>query len=138
MGRRIIAAAQVERRIMEARPDCLRFITSSFQSIWALELLLQLKRTASAASLTNELVAVLRASDAVVANAVRGLLAAGLIVEEGQGRIRYAPASPQLDALVGEAESLYKARPDAVRRLIIRGAAGDLAAFIDAFRLRGD
>ena len=122
---------------MEARPDCLRFISSSFQSIWSLELLLQLKNSPSAASLTEELVAALRASDAVVSQAVQGLLAAGLIVEEGQGAVRYAPVSAELDALVGEAESLYKARPDAVRRLIIRGAAGDLAAFTDAFRLRG-
>jgi hypothetical protein len=122
---------------MEARPECLRFIASSFQSIWSLELLLQLKSTSSAPSSTEKLVAVLRASDAIVSKAVEGLLAAGLIVEEGRGLVRYAPASAELGSLVGEAERLYKARPDAVRRLIIRGAAGDLAAFTDAFKFWG-
>jgi hypothetical protein len=122
---------------MEARPECLRFITSSFQSVWSLELLLQLKNTRSAASSTEKLVAVLRASDAIVSKAVTGLLAAGLIVEEGRGLVRYAPASAELGSLVGETERLYRARPDAVRRLIIRGAAGDLAAFTDAFKFWG-
>ena len=113
------------------------FIRSSFRSVWAIELMLQLKRHPRAWS-TAELVEALRASDLVVASGLHSLMAAGLAVEEERGMARFAPASPDIENLAEATERLYAKKPDAVRRLIIAAASDGLAAFADAFRLRRD
>ena len=114
------------------------FIQSSFRSVWTLELLLHLARAEDRAWTGDELVGALRASDAIVAQGLDALLAAGLIVVDEAAGARYRPASAELAALADGAARLYSQRPDAVRRLIV-GAGGDsLSAFADAFRLRKD
>ena len=110
------------------------FIASSFRSVWALELLLLLKREARPCS-RDELVSLLRASPAVVENALDALVAAGLAGIEG-GDPRYMPASSETAALVDETEQLYASRPDHVRRLIVASSNKGLAAFSNAFRLK--
>jgi len=114
------------------------FITSTFPSVWALELLLQLKAEPDRAFSNAELVKLLRASDAVVVRSGEALLAAGLIIHEEDQRLRYAPVSPELDALVERTRDLYRSRPDAVRRMIVSATTGGISAFADAFRLRRD
>lgn len=114
-----------------------RFIASTFRSVWALELLLELKRTPDGPRSKEDLVTALRASDVVVIRGVEGLLAAGLITEENDGSVRYAPASAELDEAVCEAAGLYQSRPDAVRRLIVASSTDGLNAFSDAFKIRG-
>ena len=116
--------------------DLLQFITSSFRSVWALELLLVLKcspRTWSRA----ELVETMRASELVVSKALDSLLAAGLVSLEGEGA-KYMPVNDDVAASVARTEELYAARPDAVRRAIVSASVGGLTAFADAFRLRKD
>lgn len=112
------------------------FIRSSFRSVWSLELLLLLKREPRAWT-TEEIVQALRASDLVVVQSLESLSAAGLVAREKDGAARYAPL-PSLAPLADSAESYYARSPDAVRRLIVGGGAGGLAAFADAFRLRRD
>ena len=114
------------------------FIRSSFRSVWAIELMLHLKRTSDRAWQRAELVEALRASDLVVANALHALVAAGLCLTLEDGAARYAPASPDIDRLADATEELYARKPDAVRRLIVAAAGDGLAAFADAFRLRRD
>ena len=114
----------------------LRFVTSSFPSIWALELLLALKRDPRWRS-REELVAALRASDLVVSNALDSLVAAGLASVGPEGAI-YMPASDEVAAYVDETEALYAERPDSVRRAIVRAAGRGASVFSDAFRLRRD
>jgi hypothetical protein len=116
--------------------DLLRFIRSSFRSVWTLELLLLLKREPRDWS-NEELVATLRASELVVSQALDSLLAAGLVSMEGE-RARYLPASPSIASDIDQVEKLYAARPDAVRRAIVSAAASGATAFADAFRLRKD
>jgi hypothetical protein len=116
--------------------DLLRFVGSSFRSVWALELLLVLKREPRLWS-RDELVTVLRASDLVVAKALDGLVAAGLASVEGQGAL-YMPVSADVAQRVDEVERLYALRPDAVRRAIVAASASSATAFADAFRLRKD
>ena len=116
--------------------DLLRFIGSSFRSVWALELLLLLKREPKAWA-RDELVSTLRASDLVVTKAIDELVAAGFLSVEGQG-IRYMPASDDIADHVKQVAKLYSARPDAVRRAIVSAAASGATAFADAFRLRKD
>jgi hypothetical protein len=114
----------------------LRFIASSFRSIWALELLLLLKREGRPWSRT-ELISTLRASDLVVNKALDELVAAGLVTIEGEGA-RYMPVTRQIAHCVDDLEKLYSLRPDAVRREIVSATASSATAFADAFKLRKD
>lgn len=123
---------------MPKSSDPERFIASTFRSVWALELLLCLRRAPESFYSAEELIKQLRASDAVVSKSIDSLVAAGLIVQNDDGSVRYSPVSEDLEASVNEVELLYRARPDAVRRLIVASAAGALAAFANAFRLKGD
>ena len=116
--------------------EILRFIASSFRSVWSLELLLVLKSEKRAWP-HEELVATMRASELVVAKALDALEVAGLVSNSGD-KAQYMPVSEDVAALVDEAESFYAKRPDAVRRAIISTSAADAAAFADAFRLRKD
>lgn len=116
--------------------EILRFIASSFRSVWALELLLVLKSEQRSWS-RDDLVATMRASDLVVSKALEALEAAGLVGNDG-GNARYMPISDDVAALVDQAQELYAKRPDAVRRAIVSASSGDATAFADAFRLRKD
>ena len=116
--------------------DLSRFIRSTFRSVWALELLLVLKREPRLWS-RDELVSVLRASELVVSKALDGLVAAGLASLEGEGA-SYMPVSAEVANKVDETEKLYAVRPDAVRRAIVEGSSSSATAFADAFRLRKD
>jgi predicted transcriptional regulator len=112
------------------------FIGSSFRSVWALELLLLLKREHRPWS-RDELITTLRASELVVNKAIDELVAAGLISVEGDGA-RYMPVSEDIAKNVKQVEKVYSARPDAVRRAIVSASASGATAFADAFRLRKD
>ena len=123
-------------RVKISSEDALRFIGSSFRSVWALELLLVLKADRRPWA-TDELVATMRASDLVVAKALEALEAAGLVAVH-DGVAEYMPSSNEVAALVARAEDLYAKRPDAVRRAIVSASSNDATAFADAFRLRRD
>ena len=123
---------------MPDQTDIERFISSTFRSVWDLELLLELRRVPDESPTKQQLVSTLRASDVVVAKGIDTLLAAGLISEEKDGSVRYGPASARLSDVVAGAVELYRSKPDAVRRLIIASSSSGLAAFSDAFKLKGD
>jgi len=112
------------------------FIASSFQSVWALELLLLLKRERRKWS-PDELVRALRASDLVLSQAIGALVTAGLVSADQSG-VSYAPSSDRVGNLVEQTEAAYALKPDAVRRTIVMASKSGIAAFADAFRLRKD
>lgn len=114
--------------------EILRFIGSSFRSVWALELLLVLKSDRRA-WLHDELVSTMRASELVVTKALEALEAAGLVSNEG-GRAEYMPVNDDIATLIDRSEALYAKRPDAVRRAIVSASSDGAAAFADAFKLR--
>ena len=116
--------------------DLLRLIGSSFRSVWALELLLLLKREPRSWT-AAELVAALRASDLVVNKALDELVAGGLVSVD-TGGARYMPVSEDVAGQIDEIEALYAARPDAVRREIVSAVSSGATAFADAFKLRKD
>jgi DNA-binding transcriptional regulator GbsR (MarR family) len=122
---------------MVSRDDTVRFIRSSFRSVWSIELLLLLKREPRPWT-REEIVSALRASDLVVSQGLDALVAAGLVAVEEGGRASYRPASPDTAALVDAAETHYARSPDAVRRMIVDASTGSLGAFADAFRLWKD
>ena len=122
---------------MTTREQVSRFIRSSFRSVWSLEVLLLLKREPRPWT-DAEIVTALRASDLIVSQSVSALGDAGLVVTDAAGLTEYRPASDDAARLVEEAERLYAASPDAVRRLILNASSSGLTAFADAFRLRKD
>ena len=82
--------------------DATAFIRAAIRSVWALEALrclrAQRSRAWSAKALTQEL----RASELVIQEVLTTFGATGLLQAEEDGSVRYAPASPELDAVVGE------------------------------------
>ena len=114
------------------------FIGNSFRSVWALELLKYLAENPGTYHTPEELIAVLRASEAVVARSVHNLSVARLAVVDGRGRVAYREGSKDDTALVNSAIALYARSPDKVRRLIVARSAPGVTAFADAFRLRKD
>lgn len=116
--------------------DALRFVAASFPSVWALEILLTLKRERRPWSL-EQLVATLRASELVVSKALDALVAAGLSSLDADGAV-YQPVNRDLDQCMDRVEQLYRIRPNAVRRTIIAASTSSVTAFANAFRLRRD
>ena len=90
---------------MTSPDDLLRFIGSSFRSVWALEVLLVLKREPRQWT-HAELVSTMRASELVVSRALDALLAAGLVSIEGEGA-RYMPVNASVAECVEQVEKLY-------------------------------
>jgi hypothetical protein len=123
---------------MPAKQEVASFIRSTFRSVWALELLCFLRKHQDRGWAQSALVTAMRSSELVVAQSVQSLLAAGLVVIEGEGAVRYQPASDTLDRMAETAEALYAQRPDAVRRMIVSAASSPVNQFADAFKLRKD
>jgi DNA-binding GntR family transcriptional regulator len=121
-----------------ARQELVSFIGTAFRSVWALELLCDLRKHVGTPRSREELVESLRASDLVVRTCLAELVAAGLASIDGEGRASYAPATPELDRLAGETESYYATSPDAVRRIIVRAASSGAATFPDGQNPQGD
>ena len=116
--------------------DVLRFIAASFPSVWALEMLLVLKSDRRTWE-RDELVATLRASELVVSKALDALVVAGLASIEGKDAT-YLPVNRNVEECVEQVETLYRARPNSVRRVIVSAATSSASAFADAFKLRRD
>ena len=114
--------------------DVLRFIAASFPSVWALEVLLALKRDRRV-WMREELVAALRASELVVSKAIDALVAAGLASIEGAGA-SYLPVNRDVEDCVEQVEQLYRTRPNMVRRAIVAASTSSAVAFADAFKIR--
>ena len=114
------------------------FIAGSFRSVWALEVLRFLASVPDASFTAGELIERLRVSDAVIAQSVASLAAAGLILTDNADRIGFHPGSEERLAMVKAAIDLYDKSPDKVRRMIVGRSSPGITAFADAFRLRRD
>jgi hypothetical protein len=112
------------------------FIRSSVRSVWALELLLLMKRRPqewSVAELTQEL----RANTSLVEGVLATFETAGVVAQVGD-RYAFRPASPALQRCCDRLEQVYAERPVTVVNLIVASATGKLQSFADAFRLKRD
>lgn len=114
----------------------LDFAGAAFRSVWALEVLLALKRRSERSWLASDIVKELRGSRVVVDEALNNLIATGLVVQEDNGGYRYRAGSPAADELVNELEKLYAAKPTAVIRKIVTSSSTKLQILSDAFRIK--
>ena len=116
--------------------DVLAFITDSIGSVWALELLLLLKRDAGRGWTAEALVRELRSSPVVIAETLKQLQDAGLVMQDDARTSRYHAASPRLDDFASEIAKLYAIKPMTVIRAIVDVRTDKLRAFSDAFKLK--
>ena len=114
----------------------LDFAGALFRSVWALEVLLALKRRDERPWRAADIVRELRGSRVVVDEALNNLIAAGLVVQEDKGGYCYRAGSPAADELVIELEKLYAAKPTAVIRKIVSSPSTKLQILSDAFRIK--
>ena len=119
------------------RDDVLEFIRSLIKTVWSLELLLLMRRTAQCTWTSDELIKELRSSRNIVSDTVTVFVQAGILREEEAG-FRYAPAAPELDQLIEELAREYAERPTSVINTIVDAQSGKLQAFANAFRLKRD
>jgi hypothetical protein len=117
-------------------PELLQFVRAAIKSVWALELLLLLRRDTGAGTWSVErLTRETRSSRLVVAEALRPFKAAGLVAEVAEGTYRYG-APYALDRLIGMLENEYAMRPSIVIKAILSAPNDKIRTFSDAFRLR--
>jgi hypothetical protein len=118
-------------------PDLAAFVREHVRSVWALELLLLLKRDPDRTWAPQALVAELRASPSLVVDNLHRFEASGLALrDEGEGW-RYAPASPLLAQLADQLERAYRERPVSVIN-VIAAPPDPIQGLADAFKFRGD
>jgi hypothetical protein len=123
-------------RDVPPKSDFVEMVESCLDSVWSVEMLLLVHAQPDRRWTTSELVTELRSSELVVAQSVRCLGGAGLLIDEGDGTVRYATVSPDLAAFVAMLDVEYRARPNQIRRIIIGRSNSKLTSFSDAFLLR--
>jgi hypothetical protein len=117
--------------------DLAAFVREHVRSVWALELLLALRRNGEHCWTVDELVRDLRASTSLVSANLQGFERSGLAIRDDNGCYRYAPAGPVLDDLCEALQQAYRERPVATISMIAK--PGDaLQSLADAFKFRGD
>jgi hypothetical protein len=116
--------------------DILDFARNAVGSVWALELLLLLRRTAPEAWTADVLVTEMRASSAIVDASLARLEAAGLLRNDG-GLFTFAPSSPPLANLCDALADQYQKSPVLLINAIAKPKIAGLRALADAFRLKG-
>jgi hypothetical protein len=120
---------------MTSEDRILEFAGATLNSVWALELLLMLRREPTRRWTTVELIRELRGSQVSVGESLNNLRNAGLIVEEEDQTYRYE-AGRHVDELVDALAALYAAKPTAVIRAIVLSPNRKLQILSDAFRIK--
>lgn len=121
---------------MSADVNLLSFVREHVPSVWALELLLLLRRDPDRCWSPGDLVRELRASQMLVADNLQRLERSGLVAPD-EGCFRYAPAAPVLEELCAQLEASYRERPVAVINMIAKPSS-PVQSLADAFKFRGD
>lgn len=116
--------------------ETLLFIQSNLSSVWALELLLLLCRSAPRGWSRQELIRELRGSESVVNAAIQEHQKIGLIVEDQPDEFIYRPANGFLSDIVSAVDQIYTTHPMTVIKAITDSPPDKLKLFSDAFKLR--
>jgi len=116
--------------------DVLAFVQRSIKSVWALELLLLLRRDRQRTWRPEDMVLDMRSSDAAVAETLTGLRSIGFIAADSAGLHTYQPASAELDRIAERIQEVYAAKPLAVVKAITSAPNDKLRLFSDSFKLK--
>jgi hypothetical protein len=135
-GLNVTASLWGEKLELAADSDLVAFVRDHIRTVWALEILLLLKRDLARCWTAADLERELRANHKLVADILVQFQAGGLAAVDDAGCHLYGPATPQLAALADQIEAAYQQRPVAVINLI--AGSGPLRSLADAFKFRGD
>lgn len=116
-------------------PALLAFIRTSIPSIWALELLLLLRRAAPGALTREDLLLHLRATPRLIDTLLERFTELGLVAEDAAG-VRFACMNPDNEALCEALALAADERPIALRDAIISMPNAKLRDLADAFRFK--
>lgn len=122
---------------MSEQPELAAFVREHVRSVWAVELLLLLKRDPDRVWAAADLVRELRASTPLVNDNLQRFERGGLVVREEGDAWRYAPAILMLAQLADQLEAAYRERPVTIINLIAR-PPDPVQGLADAFKFRGD
>jgi predicted transcriptional regulator len=114
------------------------FVRATIKSVWALELLLLLRKQSSTAFTVEQLTRELRGSRTVVNDALAQLQIAGLVTDEDGSQYRYRYPSESINQLVAQLEHIYAERPTALIKEIASSPSSKIQSFADAFKFRKD
>ena len=118
--------------------DLLGFLQTTIGSIWALELMLTLRRQPLAAWTAAALTAEMRANLQLVSDILHRFERSGLVTAAEPGHWIWRAASPELDRLADAAADAYARTPLRVTRAIADSYNRRIQQFADAFKLRPD
>ncbi len=93
------------------------FMRDSIRSVWAIDILVALRRDRAHAWTSEALANELRSNVRLVSEILAELETAGLTLRQ-DGRFIYSPADADLDELSSRLEQTYRERPVAVRQAI--------------------
>jgi hypothetical protein len=117
-------------------PSLLAFIRSSIPSIWALELLLLLRRAAPGYLTREEMVQHLRATPTLIDRLVHQFTASGLVARSADGAYRFECHVSESEKLCAALAIAADERPIALRDAIIAAPNDKLRDLADAFRFK--
>jgi hypothetical protein len=117
-------------------PSLLVFVRTSIPSIWALELLLLLRRAAPGRLSRDELVQHLRATPTLIDRLLSQFVTAGLVTSDAFGAFRFECATPETESLCEALSLAADERPIALRDAIIAAPNDKLRDLADAFRFK--
>jgi hypothetical protein len=115
-------------------PQLLAFVRMSIPSIWALELLLLLRRAAPGHLTRDELVQLLRATPMLIDRLLGQFVVAGLVARNEAGAYRFECMTPESETLCEALALAADERPLALRDAIISAPNDKLRDLADAFR----
>jgi len=119
------------------KPELAAFVREHMRSVWAVELLLLLRRDRERRWAAADLVRELRASLPLVNDNLQHFERSGLVMRDEEDVWRYAPAIPVLDDLAGQLEAAYRQRPVSIINIIAK-PPDPVQGLADAFKFRGD
>ena len=118
--------------------DVLRFVRDSIKSVWALELLLFMRRNSTQAWTIEQLAKELRSNQQLVTDILSSFTASGLVSTNPDGTFRYRPENAGSDALVTRLDRVYAETPLALIKQIVSAPNEKIQSFSDAFRIKRD
>ncbi|MDE2285595.1 MAG: hypothetical protein KGK33_13365 [Hyphomicrobiales bacterium] len=114
--------------------DALDFVRTSIGSVWALELLVLLRREPVRSWPLDLMIYESRSSVVAVSHAIQVLENAGLVVKTAPREYLYQPTTPALDAIGDLVQKIYSTKPSTVISAIFDTPNDQLRTFARAFK----
>ncbi len=114
------------------------FIRNSFKSVWALELLLLMRRERGREWSVTDLSRELRANDSIVSGILPEFIENGFVSETRKKLFRYKPKRRMLEQLVDRVAEAYAKNRVRVTEEILNAPNNQIQTFANAFKIKKD